>query len=68
MKQVEDLRRHLVSYDSFFKKIGTHLTTTVSMYNNAGKEFGKIDKDIGRITGERMGTETMALAQPEDAP
>ncbi len=65
VKQVEDLRRHLVSYDAYFKKIGTHLTTTVSMYNNAGKEFGKVDRDIGRITGERMGIEPVALARPE---
>lgn len=66
VKQVEDLRRHLVSYDAYFKKIGTHLTTTVSMYNNANKEFGKVDKDIGRITGERMGIETAAIAAPAD--
>ena len=66
IKQVDDLRRHLVSYDSYFKKIGTHLGTTVSMYNNAGKEFGKIDKDIGRITGERTGAEQALLVQPED--
>ncbi|MEK7099230.1 MAG: DNA recombination protein RmuC [Patescibacteria group bacterium] len=64
VKQVEDLRRHLVSYDAYFKKIGTHLTTTVSMYNNAGKEFGKVDKDIGRITGERMGVEQTMISAP----
>ena len=65
VKQVEDLRRHLISYDAYFKKIGTHLTTTVSMYNNAGKEFSKVDKDIGRITGERTGVETVLIARPE---
>lgn len=64
VKQVEDLRRHLVAYDGYFKKIGTHLTTTVSMYNNANKEFGKVDKDIGRITGERMGVEPTLIAGP----
>lgn len=64
VKQVEDLRRHLVSYDAYFKKIGTHLSTTVSMYNNANKEFGKVDKDIGRITGERMGMEQALIAAP----
>lgn len=64
VKQVEDLRRHLISYDAYFKKIGMHLTTTVSMYNNANKEFGKVDKDIGRITGERMGTDTALVAGP----
>jgi DNA recombination protein RmuC len=66
VKQVEDLRRHLISYDAYFKKIGTHLTTTVSMYNNAGKEFSKVDKDIGRITGERMGVEPVMLARPDE--
>ena len=31
-------------------KVGSHLSTTVNAYNNAGKEYGKIDKDVIRIS------------------
>jgi len=50
--RVEDLSRHLKSYEDFFVKIGSNLKTTVNSYNYAGKELGKIDKDILRITGK----------------
>lgn len=63
-KRVEELGRHLNSYDAYMKKMGGHLTTTVSMYNNAYKEFGKIDKDVMRITGERVGIEPESIAAP----
>lgn len=65
-KRVEELGRHLGSYETYMKKLGGHLGTAVNMYNNAYKEFGKIDKDVLRISGERMESEPIALAQPED--
>jgi len=51
IKRVGMLQRHLVAYDDYFKKMGTHLGTTVNAYNSAYKEFGKIDKDVVKITG-----------------
>lgn len=66
IKQVENLNRHLAAYDAYFKKLGGHLGTTVNMYNTASKELGKIDKDVLRITGERIGIEQAALARPEE--
>jgi hypothetical protein len=47
-------------------KLGSHLSTTVNAYNNAGKEFGKIDKDVIRITeGEaRMEADIAAIDKP----
>lgn len=63
-KRVEELGRHLSSYETFMKKIGVHLSTTVSMYNNAYKELVKIDKDVLRITGEAVGIEQMTLEAP----
>jgi len=51
IKRVGMLQRHLVAYDDYFKKMGTHLGTTVNTYNSAYKEFGKIDKDVVKITG-----------------
>lgn len=64
-KNVEELRKHLQSYDSYFKKLGGHLGTTVNMYNAAYKEFGKIDKDVYRISGERVGVEVGAIEGPK---
>lgn len=49
-KRVGDLGRHLNAYQDFMVKVGNHLGTTVNTYNKAGKEFGKIDKDVIRIT------------------
>lgn len=66
IKQVENLSRHLMSYDTFFKKVGAHLGTTVNAYNAASKELGKIDKDVLRITGEKAGIEVAAIAGPAE--
>ncbi|MCK9186011.1 DNA recombination protein RmuC [Candidatus Gracilibacteria bacterium] len=49
-KNIEDLGRHLNSYEAFVQKMGTSLGTTVNMYNSSYKEFKKMDKDIYRIT------------------
>lgn len=49
-KRVGELGRHLNSYQDYMVKLGNHLNTTVSSYTNAGREFGKIDKDVIRIT------------------
>ena len=66
MKRVGELMRHLSSYDNYFKKLGTHLGTTVNMYNTAYKEFGKIDKDVLKISGKAAGIEPMALEKPKE--
>jgi DNA recombination protein RmuC len=65
-KRVEELGRHLSSYETYMKKLGIHLSTTVNMYNHAYKELGKIDKDVLRITGEAIGTESQILDKPEE--
>jgi len=51
MKNVESLSRHLNAYQDYYKKIGVSLSTTVNHYNAGSKEFGKIDRDVLRITG-----------------
>jgi DNA recombination protein RmuC len=63
-KRVEDLTRHIRSYDSYLEKLGAHLGTTVNTYNTAYKEFAKIDKDILRITGKSAEIEPVALSRP----
>ena len=65
-KKVEDLGKHLISYEDFMNKIGKNLGTTVSAYNSASKEFKKIDKDILRITGAGTEYEPALLDKPEE--
>ena len=65
-KRVEELGRHLLNYDSYFKKLGTHLGTTVNMYNSASKELGKIDKDVLRISGAAAGIEPISIDKPQE--
>jgi DNA recombination protein RmuC len=54
-KNVEQLGKHLNSYDSFMQKMGGHLGTTVSMYNQSYAEFKKIDKDVYKLTDGAAG-------------
>ena len=63
-KRVEELGRHLLAYDEYLKKLGTNLSTTVNTYNTAYKEFGKIDKDVVRITEGTRQVEPMQLERP----
>lgn len=60
-KRVEELGRHLKSYDDYFKKIGASLNTTVNHYSAAQKELGKIDKDVFRITGAKSDLEQLPM-------
>lgn len=63
-KRVEELGRHLSSYESFMKKLGTHLGTTVNSYNTAYRELGKLDKDVLKISGKSPEIEPLAIARP----
>lgn len=63
-KNVQNLGRHLQAFQEFHKKLGDSLSTTVNHYNNSNKEFGKIDKDVLKITGEAVGTEQMLIDKP----
>lgn len=61
---VEKLGKHLLSYDDFMKKLGASMSTTVNHYNNAYKEFKKIDKDVVKITGAEAKIEAAVLDRP----
>ena len=64
-KQVENLQRHLLSYDTFMEKLGNNLGTAVNSYNQAYKEFGKIDKDVVKITETEKAIEPLQIEKPE---
>ncbi len=53
LKNVQNLDRHLLAYDEYFKKVGSNLSTTVTTYNKAYKELKKVDKDILKISDNK---------------
>lgn len=65
-KRVEDLAKHLIRYDVYMQKLGKNLGASVNMYNDAYKEFHKIDKDVVRIAGKEMGIEPAQLERPKE--
>lgn len=54
-KRIEELSRHLQSYEEYHNKMGTTLKTVVNHYNTATKELKKVDKDMVRIVGDTSG-------------
>jgi DNA recombination protein RmuC len=63
-KRVGELGKHLGAYEEYYRKLGTALGTAVSHYNSGYKELGKVDKDVYRIAGEKIGLETELLEKP----
>lgn len=63
-QNVQKLVTHMTAYDDYMRKVGGHLSTTVNAYNAASKEFGKIDKDITKITGSSINHEVEKLEKP----
>jgi len=63
---VEKLRKHLLNYNDFLAKLGTHLGTTVSTYNKAYKEFAKIEKDTARLTEGKERVEPLEIEGPRN--
>lgn len=64
-KRVEDLGKHITSYDAYLSKLGNNLSTTVNTYNTAYNEFKKIDKDVIRIAGGEATVEPLVLDKPK---
>lgn len=65
-KNVEMLQKHIIVYEDYMKKLGGSLGTTVNHYNNAYKEFNKIDKDIVRIAGGEHQVELLEIEKPQN--
>lgn len=66
IKKVEKLRRHIMNYETFMKKLGNHFKAAVGAYNDAYRELYKIDKDIYQITDEVAEVKPMTLEEPQD--
>ncbi len=64
IKEVERLGKHLFVYGEHFNRMGQHLDTTVSSFNKARVEFGKIDKDVIKLTGGESKIEIGEVKRP----
>ena len=65
IKRVDELGKHLKSYEEYHNKLGTSLGTVVNHYTASSKELKKIDKDVMRITDSGIGLELIDVAKPE---
>ena len=65
IKKVEDLGKHLKSYDEYHNKLGNALGTVVNHYNASNKELKKIDKDILRIAGSSPELSLLEVEKPK---
>jgi len=63
-QRVGELGKHVAAYESFYKKLGVSLGTSISHYNAGYKELGKIDKDVYRIAESKIGIEPELLDKP----
>jgi len=65
IKKVEDLGKHLKSYDEYHGKLGNALGTVVNHYNASNKELKKIDKDVLRIAGSSPELSLLEIEKPK---
>lgn len=63
-QRVGELGRHIAAYETYMQKLGSSLSTTVNHYNNAHKEFKKVDKDVVKIAGTSPAVEPLLLERP----
>lgn len=63
-KRVGKLGQHIAKYDEYLIKLGNSLGTTVNHYNNAYKEFGKVDKDVVKIAQTDASVEPLLIDRP----
>lgn len=65
IKKVEDLGKHLKSFDEYHNKLGNALSTAVNHYNTSNKELKKIDKDVLRVTGTSPEISLLEIEKPK---
>ena len=63
VKRVGELSKHWKAYEEYHNKLGNSLQTLTNHYNNSGKEFKKIDKDVVRISGESAGIDPLLIEE-----
>lgn len=66
IKRVEELGKHLKSFDEYHIKLGNSLSTVVNHYNSSNKELKKIDKDVLRIAGASPELSSLVIDKPRE--
>ncbi len=63
---IDKLSNHLNSYQNSHNRLGKSLSVAVNHYNDSSKEFGKIDKDVTKISDGnfKIGIETDKIERP----
>ena len=61
---IEKLGKHMLIFEEFMKKLHGSLGTTVSHFNSAYKELGKIDKDVVKVTEGEKSIEPLLIDKP----
>ena len=64
IKHVENLGKHIKTYEEFHGKLGNSLSTVINHYSASSKELKKIDKDVLKITGTGAGIDPLILERP----
>lgn len=65
MKNIQDLDRHLKSYEDYHNRLGKQLDTVMNHYSASDKELKKIDKDILRIENTSPEFSNLELEKPK---
>lgn len=66
-KNVEQLGKHLVNVDGYFKRLGNSLSATVGHFNSTQKELGRVDKDVVKIAGSKAVIDPLLLEKPNNS-
>ena len=66
IKNVQKLSNHLNSYQNSHNRLGKSLSAAVNHFNDTSKEFGKIDKDVTKISNGnfKIGLDTNLVERP----
>lgn len=63
--RVVQLSQHLEAYDTYMRKLGSSLSTTVNHFNTAHKELKKVDKDVVKISQTTPVIEPVVVERPQ---
>lgn len=64
IKNVSELGKHLAAYQEYHNKLGKALSQAVGHFESSGKAFRQIDKDVVKITDERIGLSLESIDRP----
>ncbi len=64
--RVGQLGSHIAKFEDYMQRLGNSLGTTVNHYNNAHKEFKKVDKDVVKIAKTDASVDPLLIDKPQN--